>query len=80
MHIIYVHYYYKLGNNHALKIAIPLQARRPDLIDNELLFFSWCRKHEGHLWEAFLNAIASWTVIGKRILYVIYIINNIIIN
>ena len=73
MHIIYVYYYYyKLGNNHALKIAIPLQARRPDLIDNELLFFSWCRKHEGHLWEAFLSAIASWTVIGKRIL--VYVI------
>jgi transposase-like protein len=45
------------GNNRALKMAIPCQARTTKRIDTELVYFSWARKHEGHLWSAFLDCI-----------------------
>lgn len=46
-YIFYISFIKKLGNNNGVKAAIKVQARRKHLLDPELAFLSWLRRHEG---------------------------------
>ena len=51
-----------------MKAAIKVQARRKHLLDPELAFLSWLRRHEGKLWDDFIELIKCDKSLNKLVI------------